>query len=255
MLYFLLCFGCPFGTDFCYLWCPWAHFFLSWAPFLGLRGALGPLGLQGSHSRAKKVDFSSVPRRKSQPIWTLSCSFSRPFRRAVFGVVLRWALDTLFGPKGCPSGAKGSFQRPKRMPRGAFWYNFGALFEAFLGRVEIAILQYLQCEIIVFEGPGGQKMCTFCDFFLDCVLEVPFLHKITQKCHQGGAQGTFWEHFGSLWGAMGFLLAPLWLPFWCQFRGQILGDILEGSRGSESEWWVGGALTRAPQRSYLAKAK
>ena len=125
---FWLCFGCPFGADFCYLWCLWAPFFLSWAPFLGLGGALGPLGLQGLILGPKKVDFSSVPRRKTHQIWTLSCSFSGPFRRAVFGVVLRWALDTLFGPKGCPSGAKGSFQRPKRVPLGAFWYHVGAIF-------------------------------------------------------------------------------------------------------------------------------
>ena len=80
---------------------------------------------------------------------------------------------------------------------GTIWEQFP---ELFLGRVEIAILQYLQCEIMVFEGQGGHKMCTFGDFFPDCVLEVPFLHKISQKCRQGGAQGTFWGHFGSLWG-------------------------------------------------------
>ena len=64
VLYFLLCFGCPFGTDYCYLWCAWAPFFLSRAPFLGLGGALGPLGLQGAHSRAKKGCFQILPPAK-----------------------------------------------------------------------------------------------------------------------------------------------------------------------------------------------
>ena len=41
-----------------------------------------------------------------------------------FGVVKRLALGTLFGPKGCPSGAKGSLQRRNGGNVGAFWVSF-----------------------------------------------------------------------------------------------------------------------------------
>ena len=175
----------------------------------------------------------------------------RTFSACCFWCSSKVGFGHPFWAQGVPKWCQRLPPGPKEGAKGAFWDIVGAIFGAFLGREEIAILQYLQCEIMVFEGPGGHKMCTFCDFFPDCVLEVPFLQKITQECHQGGAQGRFWVHFRSLWRAMGVPFGPLWPPFWCPISRSNFRCHSSDPRGNRE----GGPPPRGAQRGYLVKAK
>ena len=82
---------------------------------------MGPLGIQGLSLGPKPGETVVNFVRHFDPnlIVFQICVFP-----VVFGVVLRRALGTLFGPKGCPSGAKGSVQGKTEVT----WVHFGTHF-------------------------------------------------------------------------------------------------------------------------------